>query len=58
MFELGRAAVARAILIAMLTFAIEEPAPWRRTAAHRAVAELLVEDVPADLILLDVAVTR
>lgn len=48
-----RSAVARAILIAMLTFAVEEP-PARRSAAWgRAAVELLVDDPPADLIVLD-----
>jgi hypothetical protein len=37
----------------MLTFAIEEP-PARRSAAWgRAAAELLVDDPPADLVVLD-----
>jgi hypothetical protein len=50
-----RSAVARAILVAMLTFAIEEP-PARRSALWgRASAELLVDDPPADLIVLDPA---
>ena len=58
MFETFRTAVGRAVLTAMLTFTIEEPPPWRRTSSPRAVAELLVDDVPADLIVLDVVYAR
>jgi hypothetical protein len=37
----------------MLTFAIEEPPAHRAAARGRAAAELLVDDPPADLIVLD-----
>ena len=53
-----RTAVARAILVAMLTFAIEEPPARRWAARGRAAAELLVDDPPADLIVLDPARRR
>jgi hypothetical protein len=50
--------VVRAILVAMLTFAIDEP-PARRSAGWgRAAAELLVDDPPADLVVLDPARRR
>ncbi len=49
-----RAAIIRAVLTALLTFAIDEPPPWRRRTDGRAVAELLVDDPPADLFVLDV----
>jgi len=47
-------AVARALLAALLTFAIDDPPPWRMRTDGRAVAELLVDDPPADLHVLDV----
>ena len=53
-YESFRAAAARAVLTAMLTFAIDAPPPWRRRLDGWAVAELLVDDPPADLYVLDV----
>ena len=58
MSEVLRAAIGRAVLTAMLTFTIDDPPLWRRSSTPRAVAELLVDDVPADLIVLDVVYAR
>jgi hypothetical protein len=53
-----RVSLARALLSALLTFAIDEPPPYRASTSHRAAAELPVDDVPADLIVLDVVPRR
>jgi hypothetical protein len=56
--ESWRVATIRAVLAAALTFGIEEPPIWRRSADFRPVAELVVADPPADLFVLDVARPR
>ncbi len=50
-----RSALARAVLTAMLTFALDEPPPWHRSVQDSVAAVLIVDEWPADLVVLDPA---